>query len=265
MRGKISVPAHSGELDVSPKDLNAIQNFFVNITPEFIKDGVGILDDNIRFIRWKNFVKITQEAEEIRKKHNLSVISLPLKTSLEYINSSSLEEDPTMQTMWANLLANMTSGKMNNKIIYVSILKELSPFEANILNKFFLVMKKNNFEKTFPVSMYKEELIKDSQEIEEDSETALDNLIRQRLLKQPEKQQAQLPSKWGGSMGGGGVTLSYSGGFGGSSSSDNKINEEARKILDYLEEDERNATMAANMFELTSLGFALLKACNEPK
>jgi hypothetical protein len=256
MRTKISPTGH--ELELAPKDLNAIQKFFYNSTPGFIKDGVGILNDNVKFARWKNIVKITKEAEEIRKRNNSQVVPLSLKASVEYVNAASLEEDPTVQTMWANLLASTTDMKAT----YISILKELSPLEAKILNKYYLVMEKKNVEKYPHIQIMRSTFFTDSQDKRKDIEIALENLIRQRLLKQPEKRKTTIPNALSIRTWGGASRVTYNGSISGSSGK--QIDEETKKIFDYLEEDERNASNAAQLLELTPLGFSLLKACNEP-
>ena len=264
MRAKLSIPSHSGELEVSPTDLNAFQKFFSNITPDFIKDGLGIYSDNMKFARWKNVLRIMHEAQKIRENYNLEVVPLPLKTSVEYLEAASLEEDATMQTMWANLLANMSIGNGSMHATYISILKELSPLEAKILNKFFLIARASKPKVLSRMRLRRSGLIKEFRVEGDIVEIALENLIRLRLLKQPEKRQTSIPyfpvGPFSGTMQ---SSLSYSGGLSGSSS--NQINAETQKILNYLKEEERNASEVLDMLGLTSLGFSLLNACNEPE
>lgn len=258
MKGKISLPdGTGGEIEASPEDLNALQKFFSVITPEFIHDSIGILNDNIKFKRWKNIVKITQEAEKIRQKHNLKSIPLPLKTSIGYIEAASLEEDETLQELWANLLANTTAETSSTNGIYVSILKELTTVEARVLNILYTNMNRMKKERELKFSSTRKELlIKEIRKHNSDWELILDNLMRLRLIKLADKSPSRLPMSLGlGSL----TTLS---------SSTDLLNttqdKNAKKILEYLRTEERNTEIAENTFQLTSLGASLIKACSEP-
>lgn len=66
--------------------------------------------------------------------------AISLKLGLPIIEKSSLEEDPTLQELWANLLANALNPARSEKVrsIFVDIIHNLSPFDALILNAFNL-------------------------------------------------------------------------------------------------------------------------------
>lgn len=64
--------------------------------------------------------------------------AISLKLGLPFIEKASLEEDPTLQELWANLLANALNPNHSEEIrtIFVDIIHSLSPFDALILNAF---------------------------------------------------------------------------------------------------------------------------------
>ena len=64
--------------------------------------------------------------------------AISLKLGLPFIEKASLEEDPTLQELWANLLANALNPNHSSEIrtIFVDIIHNLSPFDALILNAF---------------------------------------------------------------------------------------------------------------------------------
>lgn len=255
MYAKIIIQGNGGEIDISKEDWAALDHFFSFLTPGFLKDGIGIISDIFRFKRLENLLKITKKAEEIKQKYNLSGTPLSLKTSVAYTEAASLEEDPTMQTMWANLLANISSAKMTEEVIYVSVLKELGPADATILNIFYSTMKASKLEHPELCTLSRDQLTRNIVDQTKQPTITLDNLVRQRLLQSPEKKHARLPM-----LSNRGIALRVP-----TSLSITPTNEDSKKIFEYLRQEERNEAIATNMLELTTLGYALVKACNEPE
>jgi hypothetical protein len=54
----------------------------------------------------------------------------------QFFESASLEEDETLQDMWANLLLNKSLNPKTNGH-YITILKDLEPLEAKLLDELF--------------------------------------------------------------------------------------------------------------------------------
>jgi hypothetical protein len=115
----------------------AITKFFDGIVPDFIKDGVGILSDQVKFWRWNNQVKIITKVQNRIESSGLDKKKIPLKVLVPIIENSSLEEDENMQNKWANMLANAATGRVAVSPNYAAILNELSPIEVSILEKIF--------------------------------------------------------------------------------------------------------------------------------
>jgi len=136
-----------GDLEISHEatDKEAI-DFLNSIVPDFIKDGIGILSDNVKLWRWKNQIKIISEAKKFINENNLSIKQTSLKILIPIIESSSLEEDETIQKKWSILLAKAISGDKNIKPSYVETLKELSSLEVYILDSIFQEVNKESDE-----------------------------------------------------------------------------------------------------------------------
>ncbi len=61
-----------------------------------------------------------------------------LKLGLPWIEWASLEEDPSLRDLWANLLANeLNPNKPEPRTAFISIIKDLSPLDAQLLNKVY--------------------------------------------------------------------------------------------------------------------------------
>lgn len=251
MKIKGSLPGGpSGELDVSPKDLSSVHRFFRNITPDFVKVKFAILKDNAIFERWKNFVHITNEANKIAEKNNIKPLPLPLKDTVLFLDSASLEEDSTIQSMWANLLVNSMNSS-NRTSIFISLLKELSPNDAKFLNYCFEVMKKRNFQKPTLIYLSIHNIQRDIKIEYPEFTIILNNLERLKLIQSPKIIRTPL------------MMSSFSHSSTHSSAIGGNDNGQA-EIIRYLEDENRKIQASENNIQLTQLGFEFLKTCNEP-
>lgn len=61
-----------------------------------------------------------------------------LKLGIPLIESASLEEDPKLQELWANLLANLLNPAYTDEIrtLFIDIIKKLTPLDAAVLNAY---------------------------------------------------------------------------------------------------------------------------------
>jgi len=111
-----------------------------------LKEVGGLFADQVRYWRYKNQLTILAKAKKLHEKHGISPRKIPVKTLVNLLEYSSLEEDETMQDIWANLLANATNAendyKGHNRLIHV--LKELSTEEAIVLNYMYAEYKQGN-------------------------------------------------------------------------------------------------------------------------
>ena len=66
--------------------------------------------------------------------------AVALKLGLPIIEKASLEEDPSLQELWANLLANALNPNHSDKVrtIFIDIIQNLSAFDVLILNAFHI-------------------------------------------------------------------------------------------------------------------------------
>lgn len=102
-----------------------------------LEQAVGIVEDKLRYIRWERQQRLIRSAEEYMRKHDLSAPDkpIPLKNIVPLLEYATLEEDDTLQDMWARLLVNGTneSTGVNIERSFIEILAQLSPLEAQIL------------------------------------------------------------------------------------------------------------------------------------
>jgi hypothetical protein len=190
-------------LEISPEDKtikagiqgnqDAVNKFFDGVVPGFIKDGVGILSDQIALWRWSNQINIIKKAQAKIESSGLSKHQIPLKVLVPIIQNSSLEEDLNMQDKWANLLANSATGNVEVSPNYSAILNELSPLEVSILDKIYSeVNKEVDYEKRKALQFDSVKLKSILNINDEKIDLIIENLYRLNLFQAPAGQGAML-------------------------------------------------------------------------
>jgi hypothetical protein len=104
-----------------------------------LEEGIGIFHDKLKYMRWERQVRFRKRSEDLLNELGLSNPSrpVPMKIAIPLIWAASLEEDDDLQDRWAKLLVN--AGNANSGVVvkrsYISILEDLSPMDAKILEK----------------------------------------------------------------------------------------------------------------------------------
>lgn len=109
--------------------------FLSTLLGSAVRETGELITDKIRFRRFRNQILILQRAEDLLSKSGLKATEVSLKTLVPLIEKSSLEEDPTLQDMWATLLANasVSNAKSSLHAVCINVLSSISPLEAKIL------------------------------------------------------------------------------------------------------------------------------------
>lgn len=131
----------SNKLDITStvieKGIDSVKGFLDKLIGPAI-DEVGLLfGDSIRLWRFKNQIKILEKAQKSVKDRNLDTKIIAVKTLVPLLEYSSLEEDESLQDMWANLFVNYIDAKQKHESsVYPYILSQLSRDEVDILRNF---------------------------------------------------------------------------------------------------------------------------------
>lgn len=109
-----------------------------------------LISDNIKHRRLKNQINNLVKVRKIVDDNGLSLKEVNLKVLFPYLEGVSVEEDETLQDMWANLFANYIDSKSNLKLtVYPSILKQISTKEVEILKNASTIKKIENGEESY--------------------------------------------------------------------------------------------------------------------
>lgn len=110
----------------------AAREFLGKVANPALEESGGLIGDTVKFWRFKNQVNILLKAKAFLEAKGLDPKAILPKTLAPLLEAGSLETDPTLQDMWANLLASYARGELTIQS-YPSLLKELSPMEVRIL------------------------------------------------------------------------------------------------------------------------------------
>ena len=116
--------------------------FLARVLGETIENGVGIIGDRLKYMRFNQAVKLHQKAEKGLKAKGVEskdYRTLAAKIGIPLIENATLEENDELHTLWANLLANALDPNFSGdiSIIHVSLLKEMLPMDVKILHSIY--------------------------------------------------------------------------------------------------------------------------------
>lgn len=109
---------------------------------ESFEEWGGMIADNVRLRRFKNQVKIFEKAKQYLKDKKIDPKKVSLKVLAPLLEFTSLEEEPTIQDMWANLTVNILEKDDDTMFQQnaIAVLNKLSVQDVELLNYLF-----NNF------------------------------------------------------------------------------------------------------------------------
>lgn len=98
-------------------------------------DELGLMwADNVKLWRLKRQIKNIAKVQAIVSENNIDIKQVNLKVLVPYLDGVSLEEDESLQDMWANLFVNYIDVSKNlTSTVYPNILSQLSTNDVKIL------------------------------------------------------------------------------------------------------------------------------------
>ncbi|MEN8374618.1 MAG: Abi-alpha family protein [Gemmatimonadota bacterium] len=127
-----------------PQALELVTDLARNLLDPVTKQTGELLADYVRDLREKrkaNAMAVVQRGREIVGESPVSdLASIPAQRLVPLLEAASLAEDETLREMWASLLATSLTVEAPETMSasYVEILRQLSPFDARVLNGVFI-------------------------------------------------------------------------------------------------------------------------------
>lgn len=108
-----------------------------------LEQSFGILEDKLKHIRWERRLRFIKRTEEFMREQGFARPNklISLKNAVPLLEYATIEDDDSLQDMWARLLVNGTNGftGVNIERSFIEILAQISPLEAQILETIYSI------------------------------------------------------------------------------------------------------------------------------
>jgi hypothetical protein len=139
-----------GDVDARRASTDMTQYVAESIAPEvgrFVGTIAGspsfeigeLVAGHFRYRRFKQGIKQMQKAQALIEEAGLEAHQIPMRTLVPLIEGGSTEDDDEMGDRWAALLANAAGGDLDVPPSFPSIMRELEPRQAQILEAVFAI------------------------------------------------------------------------------------------------------------------------------
>ena len=103
-----------------------------------MSEEIGLLiADKVKVYRLKNWINVVKKTEKILLEANLPPNAVPPRIFLPILEASSVENDATLQDLWAGLLASASHESDLLSPSFIETLRQLTPNEAKALSSLF--------------------------------------------------------------------------------------------------------------------------------
>lgn len=171
-----------------------IGGFLSKVLGEPIEQAVGILGDKLKFMRWERQVRLIDKVEEINNKRKITGKEIPVspKIFIPIMENASLEENNTLQDIWARLISSSQDEKTSKDVraAFIDIIKQLEDSDVIFLDKLYnwyqdYIKQNNIIEENFynKLTFPKQNIIKSLNLSEYEYHNIVDNLMRVRCIR----------------------------------------------------------------------------------
>ncbi|WP_039918727.1 Abi-alpha family protein [Cellvibrio mixtus] len=128
-----------------------LSRFIGKVIGPAIEDLGAIAKQYTEYWKIKNALSLNDKFERVlAKRGNPSLSSLPLRTGLPLLDAAVLEDEDSIQIMWANLLASAMSEECMFTVAksYVEVLKQLDLVDAELIEAIYRMHLQATLDKT---------------------------------------------------------------------------------------------------------------------
>lgn len=117
-----------------------ITGFIEKVVGKPFEEIGNIAQDWMKYFRYKNLLLIYDKVEKIQKRRGIEGKSKAInpRIAIPLLESASIENEGSIQELWAKIIANGTDSQKKIDIhpAFIEVIKQLSPDEARILIEF---------------------------------------------------------------------------------------------------------------------------------
>ncbi len=174
--------------------VNKVGSFLSKALGEPIEEAIGMIGDKLKFMRWERQIRLIDKVEEISQNRKIigKEIPIPPKLFIPIMENASLEDNNTLQDIWARLIVSSQDEKTskNVRVAYIDIIKQLEDVDVMFLDKLYYwyqdYTKQNNIlDENFytKLTFSKDNIIKSLDLSEFEYQSIVDNLMRVRCIR----------------------------------------------------------------------------------
>lgn len=128
------------------KGLDLAKDFLQSVMKPSLDEVGELFADKVKLWRVKNQIRNIEKVRAIVEKEGIKTKAINMKVLFPYLDAVALEDDETLQDMWANLFVNYIDSEKNlTTHVYPDILRQLSSGEANLLKSIYNKPKKEKY------------------------------------------------------------------------------------------------------------------------
>ncbi len=124
------------------ESIRVAEQFLNKLFGPAAEEGGGLIKDKVEFWRFKSKIELLMKTKSFLEEKGIDPRLVLPKTLIPILESGSLENDPTLSDMWANLLASYATGNLEIQS-YPFLLRELSPMEVSLLSSLYSARKRS--------------------------------------------------------------------------------------------------------------------------
>lgn len=122
--------------------VDKLADIFHKLAGPLAEEFGQLLADKARVYRTKNWVSVIKKTEKILADAKLPPNAVPPRMLLPILEASSLEDDETLQSLWAGLLATASQQTDSVSPSFVETLRQLTPDETRHLEHIYETLQK---------------------------------------------------------------------------------------------------------------------------
>lgn len=111
--------------------------FLDDVFGDSLRQFGGVISDRFRYVRYRHLLSIVDKVQQIHGRRAVDGKWLPVPPQfvLPLLDGASSEAEPTVQDLWAGLIANATdpTRALHIKKVFLEILRGLEPLDAKLL------------------------------------------------------------------------------------------------------------------------------------
>jgi Abortive infection alpha len=113
--------------------INKVTDLVHRLTGPVCDDIAAMMSDSMKPYRAKNLVNTVRNTQRILREAGLPANAVPTRLLFPIVDASSIEDDKTLQGMWAGLLATASQESDSVSPSFIETLKQLTPDDARHL------------------------------------------------------------------------------------------------------------------------------------